>query len=120
MVPLDELGEFSDTGHMTSNASAYQALQFGTVDGHIFSEFYVTAERNKYFAYATPFYEERFCMIMSSSAAYRYDEVADNLFWLQPFVAHVWVMFIISLFLIICATDGVMKKKKQQQLREVL
>jgi hypothetical protein len=52
--------------------------------------------------------------------AYRYDEVANNLFWLQPFAAHVWAMFIISLFLITCATVCVRKKKTQQQLLEAL
>lgn len=99
MVPLKEIGNFSETGQMTSNGSVYQALQFGTIDGFVGTAFFITAERFEHFAFATPFKEEQFCLVMSTAAVKVHAEAAENLYWLKPFSVAVWAMFFASLLL---------------------
>lgn len=97
MIPFNAAGNFSDSGHMTSNNSAFQALQFGAIDGFLFTNFYITEERFKHFSFANPYFEDRFCLVMSRSTVYRHAEEPDNLFWLQPFSAPVWAMLSVCL-----------------------
>lgn len=94
MFPYFDTGKFSDTDHMTSNASAHQALQFGTVDGFVFTYFFITAELFEYFAFSNPYLEDQFCLVISSRAVYRYAETMDDLFWLRPFSAPVWSLLV--------------------------
>lgn len=85
MVPMLQLGNFSSTGYMTSNVSAHQALQFGTIDGMLFRHFYIAADRFEHVSFAHPFREAPFCLLMNNDAVIQHAEASDNFFWLRPF-----------------------------------
>lgn len=111
LIPFNELGNFSDTGHVTFNNSSFQALQFGTIDAFIFTYYFITVELFQHIGFANPYLEDQYCLVMSSEAVFRIGETMDNLFWLRPFSIPIWSMlFLFLLCMYLFESKEVLKK----------
>lgn len=106
MILLHGLGNLSDTRQISSNVSFYQALEFGTIDGFVGGDYYISPERLDHFAFANSFKEERTCFVMSAAAVEHHAESANNLYWFEPFSAFVWIIFLVSLLLYALLNHG--------------